>query len=153
VRTNSTLHKLHKFKSVDKYATFKEILPSVIFSSERDKEIVSEILDNCCSSLIKEFEKPARPTKPVLKKMLISCMDELAVAPIDAENREFGYQLGWYLAEKANVDLQKGTEKKVWGYWKVEEEEVKIPLRPRFTGRAKAKPAEQPIDDEALSNA
>jgi hypothetical protein len=146
VRANSTLHKLSKFRSIDKYEAFKEILPSVVFSSEFDKEMVSEILDNCCSLLIAEFEGSRHPSKPLLKKMLISCMDELTVAPIDSENREFGYQLGWYLAEKANVDLQKGTERKVWGYWRVEENEVKIPLRPRFTGRTKAKPPEEVVE-------
>lgn len=52
-------------------------------------------------------------------------MDTLAIANIDTENREFGYQLGWYLAEKVNVDLRKGTEKKIWGYWQIEGNEVK----------------------------
>lgn len=66
-------------------------------------------------------------------------MDALSVAPIDAENREFGYQLGWYLAEKVKVDLQRGTEKKLWGYWQVEGNEVKAPLRPRIAAAVKEK--------------
>jgi hypothetical protein len=151
VRVSSILHKLDKFKSVDKYEAFNEILPTVVYSSPFDKEVVSEILNNCCSLLIAEFEISSRPSKPMLKKMLICCMDELTVAPIDAENREFGYQLGWYLAEKVNVDLQKGTERKVWGYWRVEEEEVKIPVRPRFTGRAKPKVKEEAVDEETAT--
>lgn len=64
-------------------------------------------------------------------------MDTLAIANIDTENREFGYQLGWYLAEKVNVDLRKGTEKKIWGYWQIEGNEVKAPVKPRISKKVK----------------
>lgn len=64
-------------------------------------------------------------------------MDALAIAKITAEHREFGYQLGWYLAEKVQVDLKKGTEKKLWGYWRVEGNEVKAPVRPRIAPKVK----------------
>ena len=71
------------------------------------------------------------------------CMDDISIAPVDGENKEFGYQLGWYLAEKVAVNLRKGTEKKVWGYWHIDGEEVKAPIRPRISGKSSRKKAEE----------
>ncbi len=138
LRKQQVLTTLEKFRNVDKYQTFREILPDVIFTDVRERETVSEILDNCCADLIQLLRGPQPATKPVLKKVLILCMDELAVARINTTNREFGYQLGWFLAEKVAIDLKKGTEKKVWGYWQVQAGEVKPPIRPRFSKRHKA---------------
>jgi hypothetical protein len=130
---------LSKFRYVDKYEAFHEILPSVISTSEKEKNIVSEILDSCCTELLKCCQESERPNKTSLKKSLVVCMDALAVADIDSANREFGYQLGWYLAEKVNLNLQKGTEKKIWGYWQIENNEVKIPVRPRISTTVREK--------------
>lgn len=134
---NETIHILSKFRYVDKYQTFHEILPFVLHTSEEQKAIVNGILDDCAGVLLRLFNEPKKPTKPVLRQSLIECMDALAIARINAENREFGYQLGWYLAEKVNVNLKKGTEKKIWGYWQVEGNEVKLPVKPRISKKAK----------------
>jgi hypothetical protein len=111
----------------------------VKYTSEEQKSLVSEILDSCCKELMSFFEKEKHPSKIELKKSLVSCMDHLTIAPIDQENREFGYQLGWYLSEKANVDLKKGTEKKVWGYWQVDGNEVKPPIKPKISSKVRMK--------------
>lgn len=114
---------LHKFRLIDIYATFHEVLPEALYSSLQHKELVSETLKRCCSQLIYLIETNA-PHK-TLKKALSECMDSLFLAPIDTPSREFGYQIGWFLAEKAGIDLTKGTERKVWGYWKIEQNQVK----------------------------
>lgn len=36
-----------------------------------------------------------------------------------------------------NVNLKKGTEKKIWGYWQVEGNEVRLPVKPRISKKAK----------------
>lgn len=128
---------LSKFRNVDKYESFYEILPSVVHTPEEQKELVSEILDSCCTQLINHFETGQKRCKKAIRQSLIECMDSLSIAGINAENREFGYQLGWFLADKVRVDLKKGTEKKVWGYWQIENNEVKIPVRPRIAPKAK----------------
>ena len=133
---------LEKFKNVDKYKSFHEILPSVAQSCEEQKNIVSDILDNCSVELIGILRASKRPSKAELKKELIRCMDEISVAVINAENRDFGYQLGWYLADKVDVNLKKGTEKKIWGYWEVEGSEVHTPVKPRVSGKRKAQKKE-----------
>jgi hypothetical protein len=132
---------------VDKYEAFHEILPAVIHTTTEQKETVSDILDRCCTALLQLLRLPKKPTKPVMKKVLVTCMDELSIAPVDMENKEFGYQLGWYLAEKVAVNLRKGTEKKVWGYWQIDGNEVKAPIRPRISGKSVKKAMEEEVVD------
>ncbi len=90
------------------------------------KKIVTEILNDCAKELILLFNIPKKPAKTAIKKILQQCMNDLFRAQIDDENREFAYQLGWFLAEKTGVELPKRTEKKVWGYWQISDDEVKI---------------------------
>ena len=152
MRTEDTIFKLLKFKSVDKYEAFHEILPSVRYSSQKEKDVVSDILDECCADLLRLLRGEKRPTKPVLKKVLVTCMDQISIAPVDGEHKEFGYQLGWYLAEKVAVNLRKGTEKKVWGYWQIEADEVKAPIRPRVSGKSKRKaPTKEAACESSIS--
>ena len=143
MQVNEAISKLTKFRSVDKYEAFHEILPAVIHTTTEQKEIVCDILDRCCTALLQLLRLPKRPTKSVMKKVLVMCMDDISIAPVDGENKEFGYQLGWYLAEKVAVNLRKGTEKKVWGYWHIDGEEVKAPIRPRISGKSSRKKAEE----------
>lgn len=147
MQKEQVLNILYKFKLVDKHQSFHEILPSVIFTSEEEKEIVANILDVCCTALIKHIEATKKPSKMVMKKIMIECMDAISIAPINAENREFGYQLGWYLSEKVMVSLNKGTEKKIWGYWQIEANEVQPPKRPRISGKRKTKKKDTPQNE------
>ena len=152
-RARAARQTLSKFRQVDKYESFHEILPSVRHTTDEQKRTVSGILDTCSLALLQEFEQPRKPAVKVLKQLLIECMDALSVAPINAENREFGYQLGWYLAEKVQVNLKKGTEKKLWGYWQVEQEQVLMPLRPRVSAKAREqfqKKKKRPTPNEAV---
>jgi len=130
---------LVKFRRVDKYEAFHEILPAVLHTTEQQKTILSDILDNCSDELLRHFREVKKPDKKLLRQYLVECMDAISIADINAENKEFGYQLGWYLAEKVNVNLKKGTEKKIWGYWHIEANEVKIPVRPRISPNVKKK--------------
>jgi len=137
VDIEATLNTLQKFRQVDKYETFREILPSTVFLPKKEREIVSTILDHCAHDLILLLQGNKKGIKKELKQGLIECMDAIAIAPINADNREFGYQLGWYLAEKVQINLKTGTEKKLWGYWLVEGLEVSVPIRPRISNKAK----------------
>jgi hypothetical protein len=149
VRSSEILNILYKFRLVDKFQSFHEILPSVQFSTEEQKNFVSEILNSCCIELESLCRAVKPPSKVILKKTLVACMDELSIAPIDTDNREFGYQLGWYLADKVNVNLKKGTEKKVWGYWHIDGNEVKPPQKPRISAKVK-KPKSSPRSEETV---
>lgn len=120
---DAVIESLTKFKLVDKYASFYEALPDVRYADAGQRAIITGILNRCCSELIRLTEAQARPS--ALKKALSQCMDELFHAPVDALNREFGYQLGWFLAEKTGVNLSRVSERRSWGYWKVEHNEVK----------------------------
>ncbi|MBS1777658.1 MAG: hypothetical protein JSS64_15435 [Bacteroidetes bacterium] len=132
------LNTLHKFRQVNKYETFREILPSTVFLPKRERELVTKILDHCAHDLILLLRQGNKKAiKKELKIVLIECMDALAIAKINSDNREFGYQLGWYLAEKVHINLKTGTEKKLWGYWQVEGFEVSVPIRPRISTKAK----------------
>lgn len=133
---------LTKFKQVDKYSSFGSILPAAVNTPEEQQQIVSSILDTCCSALLSAFESSKRkPAVATLRPHLVECMDMLSIASINAENREFGYQLGWYLAEKVSVNLGKGTEKKVWGYWQIQGSEVIMPVKPKVSSKAREKVA------------
>jgi len=116
---------LNDFKRVDKYETFYKILPAMEFSPEDQKSVVTNILDNCCNELITIHQADKKPLKSILKKVFIKYMNELARADIDTSNREFGYELCWYLSEKVDLKLKKSSENKIWGFWKIEEAEVK----------------------------
>lgn len=121
------IEKLTKFRLVDKYATFYEAMPEIRFADSTQRAIVSDILDNCTKELICLFRiaEKKKPRKTDLKKVLQLHMDLIAHSILDEENKEFGYKLCWFLAEKAAVNLPRQTAKKYWGYWQVVNDEVK----------------------------
>jgi hypothetical protein len=125
VEFNTVIDTLVKFKYVDKYESFHKLQPGVLHAGPQEKQVVSSILDECCSALIKLLENAAKFPRAELKRALVMAMDELSHADIQPDNREFGYQLGWYLAEKAGIDLHKVSARKVWGFWAVDADEVK----------------------------
>ena len=122
---------LTKLRMVDKYASFYEIMPEVVHCSVQQKQWVTSLLDECCRQLIVLFNTHKKPTKTAIKKPIFHCMDELTLAPLDAANREFAYQLGWFIADKSGVDLRKGSMRKAWGYWAIQAEEVRVVGNPR----------------------
>lgn len=122
------IEQLKKFLRVDKYETFYKIHPAVLSASDNYKEIIADILDDCCSQLIYLLQRDKKPTKTELKKVITETMDTLTHAKVDTENRDFGYELCWYLSEKAGINLKLISENKIWGYWKVEGNKVKTIL-------------------------
>jgi hypothetical protein len=130
------LNKLYAFKTVDKYDAFQSIQPDIILTNEAYKIIVSDLLDSCCKQLISLFETTKKPTKLSLKQCITKCMSSIAKADIDSENRDFGYELSWFLAEKVGLNLKQSSGDKIWGYWKINEDEV-IPVHPKRNKKKK----------------
>ncbi len=113
----ATIEKLEKFKFADKFATFYRIRPTVLLSPDDQQDTASSILDNCCRQLIKLYRQAKKkPTKANLKRELIKCMNELHKADITAENKDFAYELCWYLCEIVGIDFKKMTSTKKWGF-------------------------------------
>src|SRR5690606_20056339 len=132
---------LYKFRSVDKYDTFKKAQPSVINTPADQKELIEKLLDECCTELIKLFRTDKRPTKTAIKSVITHYMNEIAHSGVNAENRDFGYELCWFLSEKTGSDFKFISHSKAWGFWKVESNEVKtIEMKAR---RKKKKPLEK----------
>lgn len=124
--TNSEiLDKLYKFRSVDKYDTFKKAHPSLAGTPPDQQKIIETILDNCCTELIKLFRTDKRPTKTAIKSVIIAYMNEITHAHVNAENRDFGYELCWFLSEKTGSDFKFISHSKAWGFWNIEANEVK----------------------------
>lgn len=125
------LLKLYTFHRADKYATFAKAQPGIINTADEHKETVSDILNSCCRSLIDLYERPTLPTVALLKNIIMDCMDALTFADINVENRDFGYELCWFLAEKTGINLKLRSDTKIWGFWKVQQNEVKSISRVR----------------------
>lgn len=125
------LKKLYTFRSVDKYETFGDAQPHIIYAADDQKNIISDILDHCCKTLIIEVESAKRPTKAALKDIIIRHMTNISTAPVNTANRDFGYHLCWFLAEKAGLDLWKNSTTKIWGYWDIVDTNVKTVTRVR----------------------
>lgn len=124
------LEKLYAFKRVDIYDAFHKAQPGIYQSHEDQKTTISEILDNCCRELIRLFETEKKPTKVILRQVIANYMDQITHAPVNTESKDFGYELCWFLAEKVGID-KRSSDTKVWGYWRVEAEEVKAVTRIR----------------------
>jgi hypothetical protein len=125
VEFTALIDTLVKFKYVNKYESFHKLQAGILHTDPHQKQTVSAILDECCSAIIKTLETAAKFPKAELKRFLVKAMDDLSHADIDPDNREFGYQLGWYLADKSGVDLHKVSARKVWGFWSVDANQVK----------------------------
>ncbi len=125
------LAKLYSFRGMDKYATFGKAQSGIIHSPDDQQDIISNILDTCCKELIIELESTKRTSKTILKSIITKYMDTILQAEVNAENKDFGYHLCYFLAEKTGVDIWRQSDTKVWGYWKVEENKLKSVTRIR----------------------
>lgn len=125
MKTSEIVSKLLDFKTVDKYHAFNKIVPGIAQTPDDKKAIVDKILDDCCKSLISLLETNSKPTKNQLKNIISECMYNLAQADIDTPNRDFGYELCWFLSDKVGLNMKRSSDNKVWGFWKVEVNEVK----------------------------
>ncbi len=125
------LAKLYSFRGMDKYATFGKAQSGIIHSPDDQQDIISNILDTCCKELIIELESTKRTSKTILKSIITKHMDAILQAEVNTENKDFGYHLCYFLAEKTGVDIWRHSDTKVWGYWKVEENKLKSVTRIR----------------------
>lgn len=100
-------------------------MPGIINTPDDKKRILDAILDNCCNDLINILETNRKATKTELKNVISETMYLIASAEIDTPNRDFGYELCWFLAEKAGVNMKRSSDNKVWGFWKVEANKVR----------------------------
>lgn len=125
------LAKLYSFRGMDKYATFGKAQSGIIHSPDDQQDIISNILDTCCKELIIEIESTKRTSKTILKSIITKHMDAILQAEVNTENKDFGYHLCYFLAEKTGVDIWRQSDTKVWGYWKVEENKLKSVTRIR----------------------
>lgn len=120
------IEKLTKFRLVDKYLAFHEIMPGTFHADKQQQLIVSDILDNCAKELIYLYKEAKKnPLKSHLKKVIFLHMELITHSLLDTANKEFAFRLCWFLAEKTATHLPKQTAKKYWGYWQVENNEVR----------------------------
>lgn len=115
-----TIEQLYKIRFVDKYDTFKQLIPGIEDTPEQEKEIIVKLVEDCCTALINLYSLRKKPAVPAVRSALLKHMDMISYAQVSTENRDFGYELCWYIAEKTGVTIRKYTETKVYGYWKVE---------------------------------
>ncbi|HTN47709.1 MAG TPA: hypothetical protein VL098_15275 [Flavipsychrobacter sp.] len=121
------VQKLTKFRLVDKYHAFHEVMPHAFHADAGQRSVTTEILDNCAKELVFLFNTAKKkPAKALIKKVLQLHMELIAHSVLDEANKEFAYRLCWFLAEKAETSLSKQTAKKYWGYWQVVNDEVQV---------------------------
>lgn len=125
MNVKTIISKLNDFKAVDKYRAFHKIQPGIIHTNDDQKLKLEKILNDCTVALIKLLETGKKPTKAALKQIISDCMYRIAHAELDTPNRDFGYELCWFLSEKAGLNMKRSSDNKLWGFWKVEADEVK----------------------------
>ncbi|MCB0699087.1 MAG: hypothetical protein H6551_04540 [Chitinophagales bacterium] len=120
------IEQLRKIRWVDKYHTFHKIVPGVDDSSEEQKDAINTIVEDCCTELIRIYNGKKKPTKEKIKKTILRYMDMISYADVNTENKDFGYELCWYIGEKVGIDIRKYTKTKVYGYWSIDNGKLKI---------------------------
>ena len=119
------IEQLRKIRWVDKFHTFKELIPEVEKAGDDEQKIVSDIIEDCCTELIRLYNQKKKPTKVAIRKTILTHMDEVSYTKVNTECKDFGYEMFWYIAEKIDVNIKKYTDTKVYGYWRVEENALK----------------------------
>lgn len=131
------IEQLRKIRWVDKYDTFKKIQPGVEHTTEDQKDIITNLIEDCCTDLIRMYSLRKQPTVVAVRTTILHYMDKISYAEVNTENRDFGYELCWYIAEKTGISIRKYTDTKVYGYWKVEDNRLKDVTRRGKTSRKK----------------
>lgn len=120
---------LRRIRWVDKYHTFHKIVPGVEESGDDEKDIIINIIEDCCTSLIKIYNGKKKPTVAILRQTILKYMDEISYAEVSIDNKDFGYELCWYIGEKIDVEVRKYSDTKIYGYWKVQDDKLKAVKR------------------------
>lgn len=116
----AVIEQLRKIRWVDKYHTFHNIVPGVDNTPDAEKEIIVNLVEDCCTELIRLYLAKKPPTVATVRAVILKYMDQISYARVNTENRDFGYELCWYIAEKTGISIRKYTETKVYGYWRVD---------------------------------
>lgn len=120
------IEQLRKIRWVDKYHTFHKIVPGVDQSTEEDKEAINTIVEDCCTELIRLYNQKRSPTKEKVKKTILKYMDMISYTDANTENKDFGYELCWYIGEKVGINMRKYSKSKVYGYWDTNNGKLKV---------------------------
>lgn len=110
---------LRKIRWVDKYHTFNKVIPGVQHTVQEEQDIITNILEDCCTELIRLHNSPKKASVITVRNTILKYMDTISYADVSIENKDFGYELCWYIAEKANITIRKYTDTKIYGYWKI----------------------------------
>lgn len=123
---DATIAKLVRFEEIDKYRSFYKILPAVVQTTEDERATVTGILNSSTKELIALLNENEKPHKASLKKIINDCMKRISLAEVSNINKDFAYELCWYLSDIAGLDMRKNSHTASWGYWDVVLNEVKV---------------------------
>lgn len=135
----ATIAKLERFEEIDKYRSFYKILPAVVQTTEEERDIVTKILNKSSKELIALLKEEKKPHKASIKKIINDCMKRIALAEVATVNKDFAYELCWYISDIAGLDMRKSSHTASWGYWDVILDEVKVIeyKKPKIAARKK----------------
>lgn len=122
----ATIAKLVRFEEIDKYRSFYKILPAVVQTTEHERDTVTKILNKSSKELIALLKQEKKPHKASVKKIVNDCMKQISLADVNTVNKDFGYELCWYISDIAGLDMRKSSHSNSWGYWNVILDEVKV---------------------------
>ncbi len=125
MQKNEIIETIAKFRWIDKYATFCKLIPGIENENDDHKEVITEILDRCCNELIDCFRAKDKPLKTTLKEVITQHMNMIYAAKTSEINKDFGYELCWYISDKIGLRFKLQSGKRAWGYWAVEGNIVK----------------------------
>jgi hypothetical protein len=136
---DATIAKLVRFEEIDKYRSFYKILPAVIQTTEHERDIITKILNKSSKELTALLKEEKKPHKASIKKIINDCMKRIALAEVTTVNKDFAYELCWYISDIAGLDMRKSSHTAAWGYWDVILDEVKVIAykKPKITARKK----------------
>ena len=123
---SNSIEKLAKFKLCEKYKTFAEAMPGIQFEAKDQQEIIEKILNDCAKSLMQLLEQNSKCSQNTLKEVITAAMNAIEQSKANTFNKDFGYELCWYLSDTVACKYKINSERKPWGYWKVAEKEVVI---------------------------
>ena len=122
----ATIAKLVRFEEIDKYRSFFKILPDVVQTTEAERDIITKILNKSSKELIALLKQEKKAHKASVKKIINDCMKQIALAEVNTVNKDFAYELCWYISDIAGLDMRMSSNAFMWGYWDVVLDEVKV---------------------------
>lgn len=119
------VERLRKIRWMDKYHAFHKAVPGVKHTPDHMQDTINNIVEDCCTELIRHYLAKKAPTVTTVRNIILKYMDMVSYADVNNESKDFGYELCWYIAEKTGISIKKYTDTKVYGYWKIEDNQLK----------------------------